>query len=172
MLCEVPPRQIRMHNHNVVKDEIKSWNYFQLDFVTESDPLRVLSLRVLAGVPTLPRGKGEFSMHPHHQLSSLSAMFNSSRLRFKTHTHTHTHQPGFKWMDGCMDGKRVIESYGIPFFFFFLPLVKFYSICNSPWKDLIKYLFQDPDLLTKCHLQAEKTKKKKELSVFITAWAE
>lgn len=24
MLCEVPPQQIKMHNHNVVKDEIKS----------------------------------------------------------------------------------------------------------------------------------------------------
>lgn len=44
MPCEVPPQKIRMHNHNVVKDEIKSRNYFQLDFETESDPLRVLSL--------------------------------------------------------------------------------------------------------------------------------
>lgn len=43
MPCEVPLQKIRMHNHNVVKDEIKSRNYFQLDFVTESDPLRVLS---------------------------------------------------------------------------------------------------------------------------------
>lgn len=24
MQCEVPPQQIKMHNHNVVKDEIKS----------------------------------------------------------------------------------------------------------------------------------------------------
>lgn len=31
-----------MHNQNVVKDEIQSRNYFQLGFVTESHPLRVL----------------------------------------------------------------------------------------------------------------------------------
>lgn len=56
MACEVPLKQIRMHNHNVVKDEIKSRNYFQLDSVTESDPLWVL-LNVGRSPDPAPRRK-------------------------------------------------------------------------------------------------------------------
>lgn len=105
--CEVPLQQIRMHNHNVVKDEIKSWNYFQLDFVTESDPLWVLCLS-LAEILILPRGKGEFSMHPHHQLSTLCAMFNSSELHFMKHKYISLDWYG--WTSAKMEIHRVINS--------------------------------------------------------------
>lgn len=81
---------------------------FNWIFVTESDPLRGLSPN-LAGVPTLPRGKGEFSTNPHHRLSTLSAMFNSSPLHFIKRAYMSLNGWLQRW------GKKVTQSSGNPF---------------------------------------------------------
>lgn len=54
-------------------------------------------LRVLAGIVTLPRGKGEFSMHRHYQLFTPTATFNS----FQPHLNSHKYisPDAYGWMD-------------------------------------------------------------------------
>ena len=107
--CHVmwPPARIRMHNHNVVKDEIHSWNYFQLDSVTEHDPSAGSLPESWQESWPCPEAKVNLATRRHHRLSAPAAMFNSSHTRpsarVPTGVHTrkgkHQKYPIFHWLN-------------------------------------------------------------------------
>lgn len=139
--------QIKMHNHNVVKDEIKPWNDFPPRFlVTQSDP----SARSLSelGSRFQPRPEAEEDLArstpyapPRHRLSAPAAMFNSSRLHFRKH-------------NIYMRPKTMAEEKLVNHSESHLPPVNFYSFCRSPWKNPTKESLQVLGSFTKSDPQA------------------
>ncbi len=105
------PQQIRMHNHKVVKDEIKPWNYFQLDFVTESDPLWVLPPEFWQESCPCPEAKVNLACTPITSfLHSPRCLIHFSFISWNTHTSAGIRVDGrlHRW-------KEVIQSCGISF---------------------------------------------------------
>lgn len=150
--------QIKMHNHNVVKDEIKPWNDFPLRFlVTQSDPSARSPSKLGSRFQPRPEAEEDLARStpppgfPHPLQCLIHHVFiseNTTYMRPKT----------------MAEVKLVNHSES------HLPLVKFYSFCRSPWKNH-KRITSGSGFIYKIWSAGSKLSTT-ELSVFITVWAE